>query len=142
VNQPEDLNQNEEFFPSREQNQPERDAFEMELKQALRHVDAPHGFAQRIIERAQLAEPAPATLARAKVVAMPRPRVWTNLWAGGAIAASLLAGALVTDQVHVRHQRQQEELAQRQFEAAIRITDETLEQTRQQLQQAGVQLGN
>ena len=97
MNQPEDLNQNEELFPDLEQ-----DEFEMELKQALRHVNAPAGFAQRIVERAQLAEPAHAIPARAKVIAMPRLRAWTNLWAGGAIAASLLAGVLVTDQVHVR----------------------------------------
>jgi hypothetical protein len=142
VNQPEDLNQNEELLPAFE-----RDAFATELTQALRHVDPPAGFAQRVMQQAaqecaQPAESARATPARAKVFAMPRPRRWTSLWAGGALAASLLAGVLAIDQVHVRRERRQEELAQRQFEAAIRITGESLEQTRLQLQQAGVQLGN
>ena len=59
-----------------------------------------------------------------------------------AIAATLLAGVFVADQTHVRHQRQQAELAQQQFDAAMRITDQTLDHVRQQLQQAGVPVGN
>jgi hypothetical protein len=33
-------------------------------------------------------------------------------------------------------------LARQQFETAMRITDQTLDQVRQQLQQAGVPVGN
>ena len=66
----------------------------------------------------------------------------TRLWAGGAIAAALLAGAVTGEEIHLRRQRQRVELAQRQFEVAMRITDETLDNVRRQLQQAGVRIGD
>jgi hypothetical protein len=107
--------------------------FEQHLTEALRPVDPPEGFAYRVMARAQ--SPAPA---QAKVVRMqPRARPWI----GGAIAAALLVGIFVSDQMHLRHDRERAELAQRQFEAGMRITDETLEHAREQLKQAGVRLG-
>ena len=107
--------------------------FEQELAQAMRAVDPPEGFADRVMARAQ--SPAPA---QAKVVRMqPRARPWI----GGAIAAVLLAGVFVADEVHVRRQRERGELAQQQFEAGLRITDEALQHTREQLARAGVRFG-
>ena len=107
--------------------------FEQELTQAMRAVDPPEGFADRVMARAQ--SPAPA---QAKVVRMqPRARPWI----GGAIAAVLLAGVFVADEVHVRRQRERGELAQQQFEAGLRITDEALQHTREQLARAGVRFG-
>ena len=100
----------------------------------MRAVDPPEGFADRVMARAQL--PAPA---QAKVVRMqPRARPWIS----GAIAAALLAGVYVGDQMHLHHERERAELAQQQFETAMRITDETLDHVRLQLQQAGVRIGN
>jgi hypothetical protein len=68
-------------------------------------------------------------------------------WAGGTIAAAVLAGVFVGQDIHARHQREQAELAQRhaeaarqQFEAGIRITDETLDHARAELARAGIQL--
>lgn len=153
MNQPEEFNQPEEPLAELEQKELER-----ELMQALRPVAAPEGFAQRTLARVlesnsesksesnsesnseskseSKSESAPA---RFRVIAMrPRPR----LWASAAIAAALLAGVFIVEQTHLRRQREEAELAQQQFEAALRITGETLEQTRRQLQQAGVQLGN
>ena len=121
MNQPDPLNQPESFAE-----------LEQQLTRGLRPVAPPEGFADRTIARLQ-----PAAPARAKVVTM-RPR----LWASGAIAATLLAGVFVADETHVRHQRQKAELAQQQFDAAIRITDQTLDHVRQQLQQAGDPVGN
>jgi hypothetical protein len=130
VNQPERMNQPEELVPLE---------FEQELTQALRPVAPPDGFADRVLARLQPARLGPATPVRAKVVTMtPRPRIW----ASGALAATLIGAAFIGQQAHVRHQRQQAELAQQQFETAMQITDQTLEQTRRQLQQAGVELGN
>ena len=128
MNQPEELNYSEESPPE----------FEQQLTHALRHVDAPAGFADRILARAESSAEASAP-ARAKVVTMPSR---SRLWASGALAATLLVAAVVTQQTHERRQRQQAELAQQQFDAAIRITDQTLEHVREQLQQAGVQIGN
>ncbi len=108
--------------------------FEGYLTQAMRRVDAPKGFAERTMARAQA-----SGSSRGKLLTMAsRMRAWTS----GAIAATLIAGFFVGNQVHVRRDREKAEIAQQQFEAAMRITGETLEQTRQQLHQAGVRIGD
>jgi len=115
-------------------NQPEEwsNEFEQELTRAMRGVDPPEGFADRVMVRAHAAGPV-----RAKVLWMPR-RV--RMWAGGAVAAALLAGVFFGEEAHLRHQR--EEAAQQQFELAMRITGRTLEHVQQQLSDAGVRFGN
>ena len=107
--------------------------FEQRLTEALCRVDAPQGFVERTMARTQ-----PKPQSRAAIFTMPRPRPW----ASGAIAAVLLVGVLIGEQLYVRHQREAAELAQRQFDAAMRITDHALEHTREQLQRAGIQVGN
>ena len=107
--------------------------FEHELTEAMRGVDPPAGFADRVIARVRVPEQT-----QAKVLRMPlRPRMWTS----GAIAAALLAGALTGEQVHLRRERERAELAQQQFEAGMRITDEALQHAREQLESAGVRFG-
>lgn len=130
MNQPEDLNQPEESTQSGESFA----ELEQYLTQALRRVDPPDGFAERTLTRIQSFAPV-----RAKVVMMP-PR--GRLWASGAIAAALLAGIFFSEQTYVRHQHEQAELAQQQFDAGIRITDKALEHTREQLERAGVRIAN
>lgn len=122
-NQPEELNQPDESFKQLEQY----------LTEALRRVDAPEGFADRVMARARRAP------ARAKILTMP---LRARAWLGGAIAAALLAGVFVGDQVHERRERERADTAQRQFEAGMRITDAALEHTRDQLRRAGVLVGD
>ena len=135
------MNQPDELFPTLEEKELEAD-----LTQTLRPVDPPDGFADRVLARIQPSAPAlgkpaaPTPTSRptaAKVIAMPSRR-----WATGAIAAALLTGAFAVGTVHVQHQREQAELARRQFEAGLRITSSTLEDVRRQLQQDGIPLGN
>ena len=106
--------------------------FEQQLTQAMRRVDPPEGFAERVLARAKTQQVSPTNL----LVMPARVRVW----AGGAIAAVLAIGAFVGQQVHVRQERHKAEVAQQQFETALRITDETLDQVRLQLQEAGVRV--
>jgi hypothetical protein len=114
--------------------EPFEDEFEEYLRQQLRPVEEPRGFAERVLARAESDVAVPA-----KVIVMPaRRRAWTS----GAVAAAVLLGGLLTQQVEVRHQRQQAEVAQQQFDAAIRITGEALDDTRKQLRDAGVEIGN
>ena len=132
MNQPEELNQFEEVEGTVE---PLRN-FEQELMLAMRGVDPPAGFTDRVMSRAK----APSVPVRGKVISMPsRP---LRLWVSGAIAAALLTGVFFAEDAHRRHQREQAELAQQQFEAGIRITDRALEHTREQLQRAGIQIGD
>ena len=105
--------------------------FERQLTQALRHVDAPEGFAARVMEHAATAEeslPVPPRF-------LP-PRI--RAWVGGTIAAMLVLGLLAAEQVHLRHEREQVALARQQFETAMRVTDHALDQTRVQLEHAGL----
>jgi len=109
--------------------------FELQLAQAMRRVDAPEGFAARVMERAD------GPTVSSKVVVM-RPRLRAQVWVGGAIAAMLALGAFVGETVHVRHQREQAALATQQFEAAVRVTDQALDKTRVQLERAGLNFGD
>jgi hypothetical protein len=67
------------------------------------------------------------------LVMLPRPKVWLS----GAIAAALVAGVFVAQDVHQRHER---EVANRQFALSMQIEERAMEHTRQQLQKAGVPL--
>lgn len=72
-----------------------------------------------------------------RVFAMPRfPQA--KAWMGGAIAAVLAMGCFVGAHIHTEHERRVQ--AQRQFEAAERITDQALAQTREQLRAQGIYL--
>jgi hypothetical protein len=73
-----------------------------------------------------------------RVFAMPGSRAWTRSWMGGAIAAVLAMGVFVGAHVHEQHERRVE--AQKQFETAERITDETLARTRAELARQGIEL--
>jgi hypothetical protein len=121
--QPDELNEQGESLAQLEQY----------LTHALRRVDAPKGFAERTLARAR-----EGSAPRGKLLVMPtKLRAWTS----GAIAAALVAGIFVGEQLHVRRQREKAEEAQQQFEAAMRITGETLDQTRMELRRAGVSMG-
>lgn len=113
--------------------------FEQELTEAMRPVEPPEGFAERVLARAE-ADEAP----RARVLTMPlRVRAWST----GAVAAALLVGSFLGEEAHLRHERQKAEMerqraevAQQQFETAMRITSETLDHARAQLARAGIEL--
>lgn len=128
------MKQHNDFEPTEELNDTGESFEELEryLSQAMRRVDAPQGFADRVMERAK----APA---KAKVLMMP---LRTRFWMGSAIAAALLVGAFVGDQQYERRQHAKTEAAQKQFEAGMEITDRALDHTREQLERAGVRVGD
>jgi len=101
--------------------------FERELARDLARVDAPLGFAERVM------------LAAAQEVVAKRPAakvfVIRRAWAYGAIAAVLLLS--VAGGERVRHERQKEQ-AREEFEVGMQVTDRTLEHVQEQLQRAGV----
>jgi hypothetical protein len=134
--------------------------FELQLARAMRRVDAPEGFAARVMERAaspkrvvaapaQVSEARPFDKLRAGsgapgVVVIPkRSGLWRmQAWAGGAIAAVLVLGMFGAEQLHLRHERaEQTAMANQQFAVAMQVTDHALAQTREQLARAGLNLG-
>ena len=119
--------------------------FELELARAMRRVDAPEGFAARVVARAesgdivstQVRESGPG--APGVVVMRPQSRLWRmQAWMGGAIAAVLAIGMYGAE---VLHQRREQAKADEQFAVAVQATDHALAQTREQLQRAGLKLG-
>ena len=109
---------------------------ERELRQVLRPVDPPAGFADRIIARAHTDAAQPR---RARILMFPTMR--SRVWIGSAVAAMLLVG-VAGEQAHQRlEQRRKAEEAQKQFETALQVTDRALDHARQQLQRAGISFG-
>ena len=118
-------------------NEHQQNDFEQHLSKAMRRVNAPRDFANSVMAATEAG--AERRLPRREW----KPRwAWlmpnANAWFGTAVAAMLLLIVFTGVQVHVRHERR--ERAEQQFETATRITDQTLEQTREQLQRAGVPL--
>ena len=126
---------------------PQTAAFERELKHALVRVDAPDTL-QRFLMIAAEAEAErerqnkrvlwfkPAQ-SRHKVLVFPRMQSWI----GGAIAAVLVLGTIGSvEAIHLQNERRQAE-ATREFAQAEQIRDRALEHARQQMQRAGVSLG-
>lgn len=115
------------------------DSLEQDLFTALRHVDAPEGFADRLMARA-LQEPAPASRAASRGKLLARPVV--RPWLGGAVAAALIAGLFATETAMEHHRARERRVQQatEQFETAERITDHALEQARRQIDQAQRQI--
>jgi negative regulator of sigma E activity len=121
--------------------------FEEQLARALRRVEAPEGFAVRVMERVS-ANPthddgavmngAPETEVSRVVMMQPRRGMWRmQAWMGGAVAAVLALGVFGAEQVH---QRREQARANEQFAVAVSVTDRALAQTREQLQRAGLKL--
>ncbi|HVG26489.1 MAG TPA: hypothetical protein VM865_02700 [Acidobacteriaceae bacterium] len=151
MNGPEDMN--EIVDPLENEGERARAAeFEQAIARALRRIQEPAGLTDAIMERLKReAAPAnqphgspgkltllargPAEPSRAGLLSFPKQRAWM----GGAIAAVLAIGIFAGERIHQQHERRIE--AQRQFETAERITDQALEHAREQMQRAGISLG-
>jgi hypothetical protein len=128
------------------------DEFELALTKALRRVDAPEGFAEKVMGRAVGSGVAASAQVRRSgpgapdsglsgVVVMPKRHgsMRMRAWVGGAIAAVLALGMFGAEQLHQRRERAA--AANEEFEAAVRVTDHALAQTREQLHRAGLNFG-
>jgi hypothetical protein len=109
--------------------------FEVQLARAMRRVDAPEGFAARVLDKAEQTQTV--------IVMRPRKGLWRmQAWTGGAIAALLALGMFGAEQLHLRRERAEETAkADQQFAVAVQVTDHALAQTREQLARAGLNLG-
>jgi hypothetical protein len=129
----------------------ERTEFEQALARAMRPVELRAETAAKFLALADEAEQkrvhAGGGLRRirlsngGRLFAMPWPRSFlhsSNSWLGGAIAAVLAVGCFVGAHIHTEHERRLH--AERQFEAAERITDQALARAREQLEQRGIHL--
>lgn len=108
------------------------DELENQLRRALRPVDAPPGFTERLLSRL----PAPASAGRPVVVVMPlKPVRRTHRFAvPAALAASLLAAVMLGQQMAhwTQTQQQERELAEgraasRELMEALRVASQKLD---------------
>ncbi len=117
------------------------DEFELALTRAMRRVEVRAETSAKFLaiaaEAAAERRRTGKLLFRPKtgglLLMLPRPKVWLS----GAIAAALVAGVFVAQDVHQRHER---EVANREFALSMQIEERAMEHTRQQLQKAGVPL--
>ncbi len=117
----------------------EMNDFEKQMAKALQRLEAPENFAQRVMQRAEAGSFAACAQAR-KGWSLPASWRWMmSPWAGGALAALLVAGVFVTGaRMHQEHAKQAQ--ATQQFEQATQITDRALEHAREKMRKAGVDL--
>lgn len=147
----------------------EREALEAIFSRALRPVEPPPGFVEAVLRRAGVQAEAGAApvgegrgtgegvrrlgigggVARRTLGKLLAWRaVHAQAWGAGALAAAALALALFAGQQAHQRREQDRDLAQKraianqQFEASVRILDQTVgsiqERTREQLRRAGV----
>jgi hypothetical protein len=104
------------------------DSFEDELRRRLRPVDAPAGFADRVM-RALPADSKPALVSAAPPAALPRTK-FRQFGMPAALAASLLAAVLLGQHVAVERQRLAEREgreASLELMQALRLTSKKLD---------------
>ena len=106
---------------------------EKRLRRELGRVDAPPGFADRLMQRIEANDGWGEKASPLRNAAGLRRRGWLSGVVAAAIAAGIFAGVRM-------HEVRRAEMAEQQFDSAMRITGEALEKTREQLQRAGVQL--
>jgi len=109
----------------------DEDQFELELTRAMRRVEPTAGFADAVMRRAASDARPPA-----RVLSMPTRWRTLQVWAAGAVAATLLVSVGV-ERVH--HHRERAE-ATRQFEVATQIEQQALNRTREKLSRSGISL--
>jgi hypothetical protein len=118
------------------------DEFEVQLKRAMQRVDARvETVAKFMAIAAEVHEERVLPWKQRKnrwAFVLPKPQVW----AMGAIAAVLAVGVFVGEQAHLRTEARKEAEVRQQFDAAMRVTDHALDQTRAKLERAGFTLGN
>lgn len=104
--------------------------FENRLRRALRPVDAPAGFAERVM-RALPAHPAPANVALLNMVRQPSPvSPWRRFSTPAALAASLLVAVFTGQHVAtLKAEREQQAglAASRELMQALRLTSQKLD---------------
>jgi len=102
--------------------------FENQLRRALRPVEPPSGFAERVV--AALPERAPRVATVAVLPPSPRVAAWRRLTAPAALAASLTLAILLGQHMGAeRAQREQQAglAARRELMEALRVTSRKLD---------------
>jgi hypothetical protein len=115
----------------------EMDEFELALKRAMQRVDAPESLVKFLTAATEVKQERVLPWRERKhpwAFFVPKAQAWM----GGALAAVLALGMYGAE---VLHQRREQAKADQQFAVAMQATGHALAQTREQLQRAGLKLG-
>jgi hypothetical protein len=111
--------------------------FENELRRALRRVDPPPGFAERVMRALPDQRPM-ATVTPIEVVrTTARASLWRRLSTPAALAASLVAAVLLGQHVATEQARKEQQAglaASRELMQALRLTSQKLDDAYQAVQ--------
>lgn len=97
---------------------------EEELRQALRHVPAPDGFADRVMRRVGAETALTALERRSQGTLLRMHPVW---WSAVAAALLLVVGGDALH-LHLQHRAQRERAAEAQVDLALQLTSHALDQ--------------
>lgn len=126
------------------QNEARGEVLEAQMHAAMQHLEAPTGFADRVMARvaAEGAATVVALSPRRRLFVLPRRAVESSMtlrrhnpWLAGSIAAALLLAGSLGHQAYLRHERV---VANQQFATTLRVEQQTMNHVRAQLAAAGV----
>jgi negative regulator of sigma E activity len=106
---------------------------EDKLRRAMRPIDPPEGFAERVMRALPAREPPAPVVVLATVPRAPRTSAWRRFSTPVTLAASLVVGVLVGKQMALEHQREGI-AASRELMQALRVTSQKLDAAYQAVQ--------
>lgn len=104
------------------------------LRRAMRPIDPPEGFAERVLRALPAREPPAPVMVLATVPRTPRVTVWQRFSAPAALAASLLVAVLVGKQIAIQQEEREGMAASRELMQALRVTSQKLDVAYQAVQ--------
>lgn len=107
---------------------------EEKLRRALRPIDPPEGFAERVMRALPAREPPATVVVLATVPRTPRISAWRRFSTPVTLAASLVVAVLVGKQIAIEHEKREGLAASRELMQALRVTSQKLDVAYQAVQ--------
>jgi len=104
------------------------------LRRAMRPIDPPEGFAERVMRALPARQPPAPVVVLATVPRTPRTSLWQRFSAPAALAASLVVAVLVGKQIAIQHEEREGMAASRELMQALRVTSQKLDVAYQAVQ--------
>jgi negative regulator of sigma E activity len=109
---------------------------EDKLRRAMRPIDAPEGFAERVMRALPAREPPAPVVVLATVPRTPRISAWRRFSTPVTLAASLVVAVLVGKQIAIKHEEREGLAASRELMQALRVTSQKLDVAYQAVESA------
>jgi negative regulator of sigma E activity len=107
---------------------------EDKLRRAMRPIDPPEGFAERVMRALPAREPPAPIVVLATVPRAPRMNAWRRFSTPMTLAASLVVAVLVGKQIAMQHEEREGLAASQELMQALRVTSQKLDVAYQAVQ--------